>query len=72
MIFTSTERMPLFTVEMSEKFNGVYFIVQWQNGVFGALGRQVDGAFYDRAEAEDSLQAHWHDWAWDLQHAEVA
>ena len=72
MAFMSTERQPLFTVEMSDKFEGVFFVVQWQNGVFGALGRQVDGAFYDREDAVASLQAHWHDWAWDLQHAEVA
>lgn len=72
MAFMSTERMPLFSVEKSEKFDSVYFVVQWQNGVFGALGRKVDGPFYGIEEAAASLAAHWHDWAWDLQHAEVA
>ena len=69
MVWMSTTRMPLYTVEMSEKFTGVYFVVQWQNGVFGAIGRKIDGAFYDIEDANASLQAHWHDWAYELQHA---
>lgn len=55
MVWMSTERKPLFTVEMSDKFDGVYFLVKWQNGVFGALGREEAGPFYSMEEAEASL-----------------
>ena len=67
-VWMSTERMPIFTVELNKR--DVYEVVEWQNGCFGAIGRKVDGHFYDKADAEASLQACYHDHFWELQHAE--
>lgn len=70
MVWMSTERMPLFSVEQSEKFSGVYHIVEWQNGVFGAIGRQLNWSFYDKEDAVAALQCHYHDHFGELQEIE--
>lgn len=63
-VWMSTERMPIFTIEQN-KFD-VYVVVQWQNGPFGAIGRKVDGHFYDKDDAYASLQACFHDYEMEL------
>lgn len=66
-VWMSTVRMPVFTVELTK--HDTYVVVEWQNGVFGAIGRKVDGHFYDKDDAIASLQACYHDYTWELQHA---